>query len=282
VKTLAVEFPTAQVCEVLGLSRSGYYAWLKRKPSQRQLGDQKLLPMIVQVHKDSRCSYGSPRVTQELKRRNHSCGRHRVARLMRRNGVRGLQKRSFRPRTTDSNHGLVIAPNRLKEQPRPAAPDRIWVADITYIDTAQGWLYLAAVMDLYSRRIVGWAVTDHLKSSLAQQALSRALQTRRPCRGLLHHSDRGIQYASQDYKRLLESNQLLCSMSAQGYCYDNAAMESFFSTLKTELLHRQSWHSQAEVRLAIFDYIETFYNRRRLHSALDYQSPAEFEAHARN
>jgi putative transposase len=201
---------------------------------------------------------------------------------MRRNGVRGLQKRSFRPRTTNSNHGLVIAPNRLKEQPRPAAPDRIWVADITYIHTAQGWLYLAAVMDLYSRTIVGWALADHLKSSLARQALSRALQTRRPCRGLLHHSDRGIQYASHDYKGLLESNQLLRSMSAQGYCYDNAAMESFFSTLKTELLHRQNWHNQAQVRLAIFDYIETFYNRRRLHSALNYQSPAEFEAHARN
>jgi transposase InsO family protein len=280
---LVVEFPVAQVCEVLGLSRSGYYAWLKRKPSQRQLSDEKLLPMIVQVHKQSRCSYGSPRVTQELRRRNHPCGRHRVARLMRRNGVRGLHKRAFRPRTTDSNHGLAIAPNRLKQQPGPAAPDRIWVADITYIATAQeGWLYLAAVMDLYSRRIVGWAVADHLKSSLPQEALSRALQTRRPCRGLVHHSDRGIQYASYQYRSLLASNQFLSSMSAQGNCYDNAAMESFFSTLKTELLHRQNWQSQAEVRLAIFDYVEAFYNRRRLHSALNYQSPADFEAHAQN
>jgi transposase InsO family protein len=271
-----------QVCEVLGLSRSGYYAWLKREPSRRQLSDHKLLPMIIQVHKESRRSYGSPRVTQELKRRNHPCGRHRIARLMRRSGLRGLQKRSFRPRTTDSNHGLAIAPNRLKQQPRPDAPDRTWVADITYIATAQGWLYLAAVMDLYSRRIVGWAVADHLKSSLPQQALSRALQARRPCRGLLHHSDRGIQYASHEYRSLLQSNQFLSSMSAQGNCYDNAAMESFFSTLKTELLHRQNWQSQAEVRLAVFDYIETFYNRRRLHSALNYQSPAEFEAHAPN
>lgn len=281
-KTLAVEFPTGRICEVLGLSRSGYYAWRKRKPSRRQLSDQKLLPMIVRVHQESRCSYGSPRVAQELKRRNHPCGRHRVARLMRRNGVRGLQKRSFRPRTTDSNHGLAVAPNRLKGQPWPSAPDRAWVADITYIATAQGWLYLAAIMDLYSRRIVGWAVADHLKSSLPEQALGRALQTRQPCRGLLHHSDRGIQYASRQYRRLLESNQLLCSMSAQGYCYDNAAMESFFSTLKTELLHRQSWHSYDAVRLAIFDYIETFYNRRRLHSGLNYQTPAEFEARARN
>ncbi len=281
-KTLAVEFPVAQVCEVLGLSRSGYYAWLNRKPSQRQLSDQKLLPLIIQVHKESWRSYGSPRVTHELKRRNQACGRHRIARLMRRNGLRGLQKRSFRPRTTDSNHGLAIAPNRLKHQPRPVAPNQAWVADITYIATAEGWLYLAAVMDLYSRRIVGWAVADHLKSSLPQEALGRALRTRRPCRGLLHHSDRGIQYASQPYRSLLQSNQLLSSMSAQGHCYDNAAMESFFSTLKTELLHRQGWQSHAQVKLAIFDYIETFYNRRRLHSALNYQSPAEFETRARN
>lgn len=281
-KTLAVEFPVAQVCEELGVSRSGYYAWLTHRPSRRELSDQELLPVIIQVHKESRCSYGSPRVTRELKRRNQPCGRHRIARLMRRSGLRGLQKCSFRPRTTDSHHSLPIAPNRLKQAPPPAAPDRTWVADLTYIATAQGWLYLAAVMDLYSRRIVGWAVADHLRSSLAQQALNRALQTRRPCRGLLHHSDRGIQYASHEYRSLLQSNQLLSSMSAQGHCYDNAAMESFFSTLKTELLYRQSWHNPAQVRLAIFDYIETFYNRRRLHSALNYQSPAEFEAHARN
>jgi transposase InsO family protein len=282
VKTLAVEFPVAQACQLLGLSRSGYYAWLKRKLSKRESSDRKLLPVIIQVHQESRGSYGSPRVAQELKRRQHGCGRHRVARLMRRSGLRGLQKRSFRPQTTDSKHGLAIAPNRLKQQPEPTAPDRTWVADITYIATVQGWLYLAVVMDLYSRRVVGWALAHHLKSSLPQQALSRALRTRRPCRGLLHHSDRGIQYASRDYRSLLESNQLLCSMSARGNCYDNAAMESFFSTLKTELLHRRSWRGCAEVRLALFDYIETFYNRRRLHSALNYQSPSEFEAHAQN
>jgi transposase InsO family protein len=281
VKTLAVEYSVAQVCEILKVSRSGYYAWLKRKPARRELSDQKLLPMIVQIHKESRCAYGSPRVTKELKRREYPCGRHRIARLMRQAGLRGLQKRSFRPRTTDSNHRLPIAPNRLKQQ-QPVAPDRIWVADITYIATSQGWAYLAAVMDLYSRRIVGWALADHLKSSLPKQALSRALQTRRPCQDLLHHSDRGIQYASHEYRTLLQSNHLLSSMSAQGNCYDNAAMESFFSTLKTELLHRQSWRSHDEVKLAIFDYIETFYNRKRLHSALNYQSPAEFEANARN
>ena len=279
---LAMEFPATRLCQTLKVSRSGYYAWVKRKPSQRELSDQKLLPVIAQVHSQSRCAYGSPRLTRELKRRDYSCGRHRIARLMRQAGLRGLQKRSFRPRTTDSNHQLPIAPNRLKHQPQPVAPDRVWVADMTYIATVQGWLYLAAVMDLYSRKIVGWAVADHLKSSLPHRALSRALQTRRPCRGLVHHSDRGVQYASQHYNALLQSNQLLSSMSAPGHCYDNAAMESFFSTLKTELLHRHSWSSHAQVELALFDYIETFYNRRRLHSALNYQSPSEFEANARN
>jgi transposase InsO family protein len=246
------------------------------------LANEKLLPLIAQIHEHGRGTYGSPRVTQELKRRHEGCGRHRVARLMRQTGLRGLQKRSFRPRTTDSKHELPMAPNRLKQAPKPLEPNRAWVADITYIATAQGWLYLAAVMDLYSRKIVGWALADHLKSSLPQEALSRAIRNRQPSPELLHHSDRGVQYASNDYRTLLQSNQMLRSMSAAGNCYDNAAMESFFSTLKTELLHRQVWHSYAEVKLAIFDYIETFYNRRRLHSALAYQSPAEFEAHAQN
>jgi transposase InsO family protein len=277
-----VEFPVAEVCKVLELSRSGYYAWLKRKPGKPQLNDQKLLPIIIEVYEKSRCCYGSPRVTQQLKRQSHSCGRHRVARLMRQNEIRGLQKRSFRPRTTDSNHGLAIAPNRLKQQPPLTAPDQAWVSDITYIPTNEGYLYLAVVMDLYSRKIIGWAVANHLRSSLAQDALSRALQSRRPCRGTLHHSDRGVQYASRDYRNLLEANHLLCSMSGRGNCYDNAAMESFFSTLKTELLHRQRWHSHAEVTLAIFDYLEAFYNRTRLHSALNYQPPVEFEARAQN
>lgn len=281
-KTLAVEFPAAQVCEVLAISRSGYYAWLQRKPSRRQRANEKLMPLIARVHEQSRRAYGSPRVTRELKRQDHRCGRHRVARLMRQAGLRGLQKHSFRPRTTDPHHRLPIAPNRLKQNPKPVAPNQAWAADITYIATAQGWLYLAAVMDLYSRKIVGWALADHLKTSLPKEALRRALQTRRPSPGLLHHSDRGVQYASQEYRALLQSNQLVSSMSAQGNCYDNAAMESFFSTLKAELLHRQAWQGHAQVKLAIFDYLETFYNRRRLHSALNYQSPVDFEAHWQN
>jgi putative transposase len=277
-KSLAVEFPVAEICRVFGLSRSGYYAWLKRKPSQRQVADQRLLPLIIQAHEHGRKVYGSPRVTHLLKKQKHRCGRHRVARLMRQHGLRGIQRRAFRPRTTDSNHPLPIAPNRLKARAVPSRTDQVWVGDITYIATAQGWLYLAAIMDLCSRRIVGWATADHLKSPLVQQALKRALTQRRPPAGLLYHSDRGSQYASTDYQQLLAAHQIVPSMSAAGNCYDNASMESFFSTLKTELLHRQNWQSHDQVSLALFDYIESFYNRQRLHSALNYQAPAEFEA----
>jgi len=277
VKTLAVEFPRTQVCAVLGVSRSGYYDWLLRKPSQRQRANEQLLALIIGAHPAARKTYGSPRVAQALKKQNIPCGRHRVARLMRHHGLRGLQKRAFRPRTTDSAHPLPIAPNRLKECPAPGQPNQVWVSDITYIATAQGWLYLAAVMDLSSRKIVGWATADHLKTSLVQDALKRALNHRRPPAGLLHHSDRGCQYASADYRQLLQSHCILPSMSAAGNCYDNAAMESFFSTLKTELIDRQHWLTHAEVNLALFDYLEIFYNRQRLHSALDYQSPAQFE-----
>ena len=280
-KTLAVEFPLAQVCRMLGVSRSGYYKWRHRKPSQRQLANEQLWPLIVEAWNEGRKAYGSPRVTRALKNKNHRCGRHRVARLMRQNGLRGLQRRAFRPRTTDSDHRLPIAPNRLKECPPPSEPNQVWVSDITYIATAEGWLYLAAVMDLCSRKIVGWATADHLKTSLVQQALNRALTHRRPPTGLLHHSDRGSQYASHEYRRLLQAHGMLSSMSAAGHCYDNASMESFFSTLKTELIHCRHWLTHAQVNLALFDYVETFYNRQRLHSALNYQPPAQFEEQRR-
>lgn len=276
-KTLAVEFPVAELCRVLQVSRSGYYAWLERKPSRRQLQDQALLPFIQEAFAQGRQTYGSPRVTQELKRQNHRCGRHRVARLMRQASLRAVQKPAFRPRTTESNHKLPIAPNRLQEVPPPAAPNQIWVSDITYIATLQGWLYLAVVMDLWSRKIVGWALANHLKTSLPKEALSRALIERRPPTGLVHHSDRGVQYASRDYQSLLQCWQIRPSMSAQGHCYDNAAMESFFSTLKRDLLHRETWPTHAQVKRALFDYLESFYNPKRLHGALGYQSPVEFE-----
>lgn len=276
-KTLAVEFPLARLCEVFELSRSGYYAWLKRKPSRRQRADQQLLPQLHRAYAEGRGTYGSPRVTRELKAGRQPCGRHRVARLMRQVGLRGQQKAAFRPRTTDSHHALPIAPNRLKDTPPPQAPDQVWVSDITYIATVQGWLYLAVVMDLCSRKIVGWALADHLKTPLVTDALRRALADRRPGPGLIHHSDRGVQYASGDYQALLAAWQILPSMSAKGNCYDNAAVEAFFSTLKRELIHRQLWDSAGEVRLALFDYLESFYNRKRLHSSLGYCSPAQFE-----
>lgn len=280
-KALAVEYPIAEVCGLLAVSRSGYYAWRGRKLSRHDLQDKQLLAQIREVYQQSRQTYGSPRITEQLRREHQRCGRHRVARLMRQAGLAGLQKPAFRPRTTDSNHDLPVAPNRLKSAPEPARPDRTWVTDITYVATAQGWIYLAAVMDLCSRKIVGWATANHLKTSLVKEALSRALIGRRPAPGLLHHSDRGVQYASNDYRTLLRSWSIVPSMSAQGYCYDNAAMESFFSTLKTELIHRQSWNSHHELKLRLFEYIETFYNRKRLHSALNYQSPVDFEAKLR-
>lgn len=275
---MAVEFPIKELCALLEISRSGYYAWLRRKPCRRQLDNEQLLLCIKAVHRQSRHTYGSPRVTRQLRKEHHSYGRHRVARLMRQEGIVGLKKPAFRPRTTDSNHDHPIAPNRLRSLGSPSRPDQVWVSDITYVATVQGWIYLAVVMDLCSRKVLGWAAADHLKTSLVKEALSRALTGRRPAPGLLHHSDRGVQYASGEYQTLLRNWQLLPSMSAQGYCYDNAAMESFFSTLKTELLHRQHWHSLEQVKLALFDYIQTFYNRTRLHSALNYESPVDFES----
>ena len=275
-KALAVEFPVQELCALLEVSRSGYYAWRVRKPSRRQLDNAQLLFHIKQIHRQSRQTYGSPRVTRQLRQEQRPYGRHRIARLMRQERIAGLRKPAFRPRTTDSQHAHPIAPNHLQTAGPPTRLDQVWVTDITYVATVQGWLYLAVVMDLCSRKVVGWALADHLKTSLVKAALSRALAGRRPAPGLLHHSDRGVQYASSEYRTLLQSWQIRSSMSAQGYCYDNAAMESFFSTLKTELLHRHPWHSLAEVQLALFDYLETFYNRRRLHSALNYQSPVDF------
>ena len=267
-KTLAVQFPIKSLCELFEVSRAGYYAWFGREPSQRQQRDQQLLPLIGKAFGTGRGSYGSPRVTRELKAQRVACGRHRVARLMRQVGLSGQQSAAFRPRTTDSNHESPIAPNRLKTLGPPQRPNQIWVSDITYIATLQGWRYLAVVMDLCSRKIVGWALADHLKTALVSQALRRALDRRRPPVGLLHHSDRGKQYASSEYQQLLRAGRIIPSMSAAGHCYDNAAVESFFSTLKRDLIHRHIWSSQIQLQQALFEYLESFYNRSRLHSAL--------------
>ena len=275
---LTAEFPLQELCQMLQVSRSGYYQWRHRQPSRRQRANDVLVGHIKSAFEKSRHTYGSPRITRQLQRQNIPCGKNRVARLMRLHGLKARSKRPFRPRTTDSRKTQLLAPNRLQRL-RPARPDQIWVADITYLWTDEGWLYLAAVMDLCSRKIVGWSLGLSLQSTLVSQALQQALASRRPRHGLVHHSDRGSQYGSKSFHALLQACHLTPSMSGRGNCYDNAAMESFWSTLKTELIHLQTYHGLADLRLALFDYIEAFYNRQRLHSALDYQSPVDFENH---
>ena len=277
IQELATEFPVQTLCLALQVGRSGYYRWLKSEPGVRERSNLRLLHHIHQAHLESRQTYGSPRVTWHLKRQNIACSRNRVARLMKIHHIRAAQKRPFQPRTTHSRHGEPAAPNRLKLLPAPVQPDQAWAADITYIWTMAGWVYLAAVMDLCSRRIVGWSIRCSLETSLVKEALEQALVVRRPVPGLLHHSDRGIQYASSAFRALLLSHKIVPSMSAKGHCYDNAAMEAFWSTLKSELIHQHLFRDLAHAKLAIFDYIETFYNPKRLHSALGYQSPVEFE-----
>lgn len=276
-KSLAAEYPVGALAWAFGVSRSGYYRWLARSESRRAQAARQLTAQIRQVHEASRGSYGSPRVYQMLRRQGIATSENRVARLMQAAGIQARAKRAFRPRTTDSRHPGPIAPNRLKELSAPTRPDQIWVADITYLWTAAGWVYLAAVMDLCSRKIVGWALHPTLETVLVKEALHRALAARRPAAGLLHHSDRGSQYASDSLRALLQAWQIRPSMSGVGCCYDNAAMESFWSSLKTEMVHQRAFANLQEARLAIFDYIELFYNPKRLHSALGYQSPVDYE-----
>src|SRR6185312_12011772 len=238
-RTLASEDPVVELCQALGLSRSGYYNWLKRPESRRAKANREVLDKITVPHEENRRCYGSPRITQALRRQGLCIGKNRVARLMRTHGIRARSKRAFRPRTTDSRHAERIAPNRLKQLPSLNRPDQAWVADITYIWTVTGWVYLAAVMDLYSRRIVGWSLGTSLATSLVTEALSRAQKERRPAPGLLHHSDRGSQYASSAFQALLAHFKTTPSMSGPAHCYDNAAMESFWSSLKNELVHHE-------------------------------------------
>jgi putative transposase len=276
-KNLAADYPLEDLAWAMEVSRSGYYRWLKAPPSKRAQAARQLTAHIRRIHLENRQCYGSPRIFQELRRQGIPTSENRVARLMKAAGLKARSKRSFRPRTTESNHPDPIAPNRLKHQPPATAPDQVWVADITYVWTLSGWVYLAAVMDLFSHRIVGWSVRQTLETSLVKEALHRALASRRPAAGLLHHSDRGSQYASGAFRALLHSWHIEPSMSGPACCYDNAAMESFWSTLKTELVHPTSFQNIQQARMALFDYIELFYNPKRLHSALGYQSPVDFE-----
>jgi transposase InsO family protein len=277
ISALATQYPVRSVCRVLEVTRSGYYQWRGKVAGPRAQANQQLLEQIRQVFDKNRQTYGSPRVTRQLRHQQIACSENRVARLMRCHNIRAKSKRPFRPRTTDSQPLYGAAPNRLAGAGPLTRVNQTWVADITYVKTAGGWVYLAAVMDLYSRKIVGWSLGYTLQTSLVKEALEQALAMRRPAVGLLHHSDRGVQYASSAFQALLLTHQILPSMSSRGNCYDNANIESFWSTLKTELIHRQSFHDLPQARSAIFEYIEIFYNRQRLHSALGYKTPVEYE-----
>lgn len=271
--------PVNRLCRMLGVSVSGYYAWKNRKASQRQRDDLVLLAHIRGHFACSNETYGSPRMHAELTAEGLRIGRHRVARLMRQNGLRALPKRRCK-QTTDSHHGAPVAPNLLDQDFAASGPNQKWGADISYIWTSEGWLYLAIVLDLFSRRIVGWAVSDRLKKDLALSALRKAIIIRRPPRGVIHHADRGSQYCSAEYQKMLTQAGFLISMSGKGNCYDNAMVETVFKTVKSDLVWRTVFASRAEAETAISRYIDGFYNPRRRHSALGYQSPCTFEAAA--
>jgi len=275
-------YPVGQQCKVLGVSRSGYYAWRERQKKQEQDDSRRaLIEHIRRIHKKSRRTYGSPRVHAELRAEGVICNHKRVARLMRLEGIQGRRKRR-KVVTTDSRHAYPVAPNLLNREFEAEAPNEKWVADITYIPTREGWLYLAVVMDLYARKIVGWSMSHQITANLVEDALRMALYERQPDPGLLHHSDRGSQYASEQIRRILANNQIEISMSRSGNCYDNAVMESFFSTLKCEQVHYQDYKTRMEASRDIFEYIAGFYNTVRRHSTLGFLSPNQFEASDHN
>lgn len=267
------------MCRLLGVSRSGYYAWFYRGESPRVQRDRALQQRIQQVHLESRGVYGARKIHRELRAQGETCGRHKVARLMRSAGLKGCPKRRFR-RLPDQPPSHPIAPNVLDQNFHAEGPNERWASDITYIATRQGWLYLAVVMDLYSRRIIGWAMDRHTGRHLVIDAMTMALAYRHPTGSLLHHSDRGPQYTSDDFRDLLKEHGIQCSMSARGHCYDNAPVESFFAMLKRERVRRRTYATREEAKADVFDYIEVFYNRKRRHGTLGYVSPVTFEQEA--
>lgn len=275
-KDLDPEFAITDLCATLQVSRSGYYAWRRAEPGPRARANVALVREMEKIFLTHQENYGSPRITAALRAQGRPCNHKRVERLMREKGLRAQQPKRFRVVTTDSDHDQPIAPHRLPDK-KITGPNQGWCVDITYVWTDQGWLYLAGVMDLYSRKIVGWAMEEHLQTSLPLAALQMAVRQRQPSAGLLHHSDRGVQYASGDYRQVLSAFGLEASMSRRGNCYDNAAMESFWGTLKNELIHRSKYATREEARRSIFAWIETYYNRVRLHSSLGYKSPVDFE-----
>ena len=270
------EWPTRLMCHALEVSPGGFYAWRRRPACASQGRRAALVAEIKAIHREVKARYGSPRIHAELVARGRPCSVNTVARLMSRAGVAAKTKRKFRC-TTDSNHDQPIAENVVDRQFGPATANRTWTADITYIPTREGWLYLAAVEDLHSRRIVGWSMSERVDSRLVVDALEMAVSRRLPGEGLVAHSDRGSQYASEHYRRILAGHGITCSMSRRANCWDNAPMESFFASLKKELVHDEDYPTRVEARASLFEYIEVFYNRIRRHSSLGYRSPAEYE-----
>ena len=264
------------LCRTLGVSVSGYYAWRDRKPSERDKANARLLGRIKAIHEEAREAYGTERVWRRLRAQGETCGRHRVGRLRQANAIVSKRRRRY-VHARSTYQRVPAAPNRLKWPFISSGPDRVWVVDITYIPTAQGWLYLAAVLDMHTRRLIGWAMGNRPDQALASSALDMALAQRKPKEGAIHHSDQGVQYTSKAYQQQLLSAGLIASMSRKGMPYDNAVMESFFSSLKQELTHHERFINRDEARSKVFDYIEIFYNRQRLHSRLGYQSPEQFE-----
>ena len=264
----------------MGLSASGYYAWFKREPSKRQKENDDLKYRISSIFKISRGTYGRPRIHDELNKNGYKCSPGKVKRLMDELGIKVKKKRLYKV-TTDSNHILPVAPNLLNRKFKPGAENEVWASDISYIDTGEGWLYLAVVIDLFSRRVIGWSMQNHMRKSLVIDALDMAIKSRHIKPGLIHHSDRGSQYCSHRYQEKLTINGLVPSMSRRGDCWDNAVVESFFASLKKDLVHRQRFETRADAKINIFEYIEVFYNRIRSHSTLGYLSPVRYEEYAR-
>ena len=275
---MKAEHSIAQLCATLKVTCSGYHAWVKADASARERTDAALWPQIQALHAKHKGRYGAPRIQEELAQGGQPHGRKRIARLMKQAGLRGLSPKRYVPRTTDSDHDQPIAPNRLAQQPAPTGPNQTWVSDLTYVATAEGWLYVAVILDLWSRRVVGWSTGPTLQSCLVLAALQMALRHRQPPRGLLHHSDRGVQYASGEHRALLAACGIEPSMSRAGNPYDNAAMESFMATYKRECVGlAEGYATRADATADFFAYVETYYNRERLHSALGYQTPVDFE-----
>lgn len=276
-KNNADTYAVSSLCDLAHVSRSGFYEWLARGESHRSSSNRKLLVLIKSTHDESHQTYGAIRVSRDLRKQGQPCSKNRIARLMRQYGLKSVHRAKYRPQTTQSQHDYAVAPNIVNQDFAVTGENQKWGCDITYISTGEGWLYLAIVMDFYSRKIVGFQMGSSLHAELCCQALEKACLLRSPPSELVHHSDRGVQYASMPYRQILEKHDFIQSMSRKGNCYDNAMVESFFHTLKVELVHRMKYQTRNDARRSVGNYISTFYNNKRLHSSLDYMSPVEFE-----